>query len=332
MGEGKAPEAPAWAWLRRGLGRLRPAPPPVPAARPRTAVVTDSAAALPAAWSEEFARVGCFASVTLPVMAGDEIFTEGQDVDTALGLALAAGRPVRTSRPSPGQFERAYRSFEAAGFEGVVSLHLSGGLSGTADAARLAAERVGIPVEVVDSRTAGMALGFAVRDAMTAAADGADLASVRAAALARIPGSEALFYVPSLEQLRRGGRIGAAASLIGTMLAIKPILTLQDGLIVPLERVRTAARAVTRLRELALERCAGAGTPDVAVHYFGNAEEAEDFAAGLAGAAGRSAGEIVVSPLPAVLAAHTGLGVLAVVVSPPAAQGARQREGTPAPA
>ena len=319
MGEGKAPEAPAWAWLRRGLGRLRPAPAPVPP--PRTAIVTDSAAALPPAWAEEFARLGCFASVTLPVMAGDEIFTEGQDVDLALSLALAAGRPVRTSRPSPGQFERVYRSFEAAGFEGVVSLHLSGALSGTADAARLAAERVAIPVEVVDSRTAGMALGFAVRDAAHAAAGGADTASVLAAAHARLAGPEALFYVPSLEQLRRGGRIGAAASLIGTMLAIKPILTLQDGLIVPLERVRTAARALTRLRELALERYAEHGShgSEVAVHYFGNAGEAEEFAAGLADAAGLPAEGIIVSPLPAVLAAHTGLGVLAVVVSPRAA-------------
>ncbi|WP_077487890.1 DegV family protein [Sinomonas mesophila] len=328
MGEGKVPEAPAWAWLRRGLGRLRPAPAPV--ARPRTAVVTDSAAALPASWSEEFARLGCFASVTLPVMAGDEIFTEGQDVDTALGVALAAGRPVRTSRPSPGQFERAYRSFEEAGFEGVVSLHLSGGLSGTADAARLAAERVGIPVEVVDSRTAGMALGFAVRDAVLAAADGADPAAVRDATLARLAGSEALFYVPSLEQLRRGGRIGTAASLIGTMLAIKPILTLQDGLIVPLERVRTSARALTRLRELALDKCAACGAPDLAVHYFGNADEAEEFAAGLARAVGATDGGIVVTPLPAVLAAHTGLGVLAVVVSPPEArQGAHKGDGAP---
>ena len=316
MGEGKAPEAPAWGWLRRGLGRLRQAPAPVPPPRARTAVVTDSAAALPAAWAEEFARLRCFASVTLPVMAGDEIFTEGHDVDTALGIALAAGRPVRTSRPSPGQFERAYRSFEEAGFEGIVSLHLSGALSGTAEAARLAAERVGIPVEVVDSRTAGMALGFAVRDAVAAAADGADPAAVRSAALARVGGSEALFYVPSLEQLRRGGRIGAAASLIGTMLAIKPILTLQDGLIVPLERIRTAPRAVTRLRELALERCAALGAPEVAVHYFGNADEAWDFAAGLAAELGDSTHDVVVSPLPAVLAAHTGLGVLAVVVSP----------------
>jgi DegV family protein with EDD domain len=278
------------------------------------AVVTDSAAALPPDWVEDFGRRGGFAVVDLPVMAGDEIFTEGADVDTALSLALAAGRPVRTSRPSPGQFERAYRGFEEAGYEAVVSLHLSGKLSGTVDAARLAAQRVGIPVEVVDSRTAGMALGFAVRDAVRAASTGADVRAVRSAAEERLAGAEVLFYVPSLEQLRRGGRIGAAASLVGTMLAIKPLLTLRDGQIVPLERVRTAPRAVQRLRELATDAATRLAPAEIAVHCFGNAPEAEEFAAALATAMGTAADDVVRSPLPAVLAAHTGLGVLAVVV------------------
>ncbi|MEN2745054.1 DegV family protein [Sinomonas halotolerans] len=283
--------------------------------RPRIAVVTDSAAGLPPTWAEEFAATGAFASVALPVLAGDEIFTDGADVDTALALALAAGSAVRTSRPAPGQFERVYRRFEEEGFEGVVSVHLSGGLSGTADAASLAAERVGISVEVVDSRSAGMALGFAVRDAVTEAADGGDLAAVRTAATARLGSSEVLFYVPSLEQLRRGGRIGAAASFVGTMLAIKPILALRAGLIVPLERVRTAARAVQRLRELAVEHARGLAEPEVAVHYFGNRTEAERFAADLSEELGIGPGRVVLSELPAVLAAHTGLGVLAVVVA-----------------
>lgn len=310
-------DLPALAWLRRRWGRLRPGALPAGPSlqRPRVAVVTDSAAALPDDWTAEFERAGCFASVVLPVMAGEEIFTDGADADTALSLALAAGRQVRTSRPAPGQFERAYRGFEAAGFEAVVSLHLSGKLSGTADAARLAAARVGIPVEVVDSQTAGMALGFAVRGAVLAAARGGAAEAVRTAAAERLAGAEVLFYVPSLEQLRRGGRIGAAASLVGTMLSIKPILTLRDGLIVPLERIRTAAKAIPRLRELAVSRASSLQAPALAVHYFGNRGEAEQFAAGLAHDLGLVADDVVLSPLPAVLAAHTGLGVLAVVVA-----------------
>lgn len=317
MAEGQAQELPAIAWLRRRWGRLRqgPAPAVPPAPRPRVAVVTDSSAALPPAWTEEFERAGCFACIVLPVMAGEEIFTEGEDVDTALGLALAAGRQVRTSRPSPGQFERAYRAFEQAGFDAVLSLHLSGKLSGTADAARIAAARVGIPVEVVDSQTAGMALGFAVQAAVLSAATGAGRADVRRAAEDRLAGAEVLFYVPSLEQLRRGGRIGAAASLVGTVLSIKPILTLRDGLIVPLERIRTAPRAVSRLRELAEASAAAHVPPVLAVHYFGNRPEAEGLARALAADLALAPGTVVVSAMPAVLAAHTGLGVLAVVVS-----------------
>ncbi|MDP9883980.1 DegV family protein with EDD domain [Sinomonas atrocyanea] len=317
MAEGQAQELPAIAWLRRRWGRLRqgPAPAVPPTPRPRVAVVTDSSAALPPAWTEEFERAGCFACIVLPVMAGEEIFTEGEDVDTALGLALAAGRQVRTSRPSPGQFERAYRAFEQAGFDAVLSLHLSGKLSGTADAARIASARVGIPVAVVDSQTAGMALGFAVQSAVLSAATGAGPAQVRRAAEDRLAGAEVLFYVPSLEQLRRGGRIGAAASLVGTVLSIKPILTLRDGLIVPLERIRTAPRAVSRLRELAEASAAAHVPPVLAVHYFGNRPEAEGLARALAADLGLAPGSVVVSAMPAVLAAHTGLGVLAVVVS-----------------
>lgn len=323
MAEGQAQELPAIAWLRRRWGRLRQgtAPAAGPVARPRVAVVTDSSSALPPEWTEEFERAGCFACIVLPVMAGEEIFTEGEDVDTALGLALAAGRQVRTSRPSPGQFERAYRAFEQAGFEAVLSLHLSGKLSGTADAARIASTRVGIPVEVVDSHTAGMALGFAVRAAVQSAAQGAPVAAVRRAADERLGGAEVFFYVPSLEQLRRGGRIGAAASLVGTMLAIKPILTLREGLIVPLERIRTAARAIPRLKELAVASAGARVRPALAVHYFGNRPEAEAFAAGIAADLDLAADAVVLSAMPAVLAAHTGLGVLAVVVTGPTASG-----------
>jgi DegV family protein with EDD domain len=279
--------------------------------------VTDSSAALPPTWTDEFEQAGCFACIVLPVMAGEEIFTEGEDVDTALGLALAAGRQVRTSRPAPGQFERAYRAFEQAGFDAVLSLHLSGKLSGTADAARIASARVGIPVAVVDSRTAGMALGFSVRAAVLSAATGAGPDAVRQAAEDMLAGAEVLFYVPSLEQLRRGGRIGAAASLVGTVLSIKPILTLRDGLIVPLERIRTAPRAVSRLRELVVARAAAHVPPVLAVHYFGNRPEADGFAAALAADLGVAPDSVVVSAMPAVLAAHTGLGVLAVVVAGP---------------
>lgn len=315
-------EPPAWVWLKERLARLRQSTTPVPAAGEpapavvRTAVVTDSAAALPAAWVTDFAADGRLAVVPMPVMVGEEIYVEGEDdIMETLALALASGSSVKTSRPSPGQFEQAYIAAQRRGFEAVVSIHISSELSGTADAARLAAARVGIPVDVVDSRTVGMAQGMGVQSALVAAADGRSAAEVRAFAVERMARTKVYFYVPSLEQLRRGGRIGAAVSLLGTVLAIKPILAVDDGKIVPLEKVRSAAKAIARLEEIVAADVASrpAGEQRLAVHHFGNLAEAELLAARLAEKC-PGCPPAQISALPAVLAAHAGLGVLAVIV------------------
>jgi DegV family protein with EDD domain len=196
-----------------------------------------------------------------------------------------------------------------------VSVHISGELSGTADSARLAAARVDFPVEVVDSRTVGMAQGMGVQAAVSAAAEGRTAAEVRDLTEQRLARTKVYFYVPSLEQLRRGGRIGAAASLWGTMLSIKPILAVEDGKVVPLEKVRSAAKAVARLKEIVVADAAARpeGRARLAVHHFGNPAEAEQLAAQLADAVSGCA-HVQISALPAVLAAHAGLGVLAVIV------------------
>ncbi len=312
-------DAAAWPWVRaRLLARRRQE---IPATQPdavvRTAVVTDSAAALPADWAAGLSGDGRLTVIPMPVMVGEEIYGEGEDdISETIALALASGTSVKTSRPSPGQFEQAYEAAQRRGFEAVVSVHISGGLSGTADAARLAAGRVGIPVEVVDSGTVGMALGMAVQEAARVAAEGADAEAVAAAAAGQAGRTKVYFYVPSLEQLRRGGRIGAAASLWGTMLAIKPILGVDGGKIVPLEKVRSAVRAVARLEEIvAADASARTASADVrlAVHHFGNPTEAEGLAERLAAALPQCP-PAQISSLPAVLAAHAGLGVLAVIV------------------
>lgn len=315
-------EPAGWPWLRERLLRLRQptqpgaVPEAAPAAVLRTAVVTDSAAALPADWVRDFTANGLLTVVPMPVMVGAEIYGEGEDdIAETIAVALASGAPVKTSRPSPGQFEQAYRAALHRGFDAVVSVHISGELSGTADSARLAAARVAIPVEVLDSRTVGMAQGMGVQSAVVAAADGRNAAEVRAFAAERLAGTRVYFYVPSLEQLRRGGRIGATASLWGTMFSIKPILAVEDGKIVPLEKVRSAAKAIARLEEIVAADAAGrpAGQARLAVHHFGNHAEAEQLAARLA-AALPDCPAAQISALPAVLAAHAGLGVLAVIV------------------
>lgn len=319
-------DAAAWLWLRQRLAALRPAARPgaateAAAAVVRTAVVTDSAAALPAEWVTACAAEGLLTVIPMPVMVGEEIYGEGEDdITDTIALALASGKSVKTSRPSPGQFEQAFLAAERRGFESVVCIQISGGLSGTADAARLAAGRVSIPVQVIDSGTVGMALGMSVQSAVEAAAAGLDAAAVGEAALDRLARAKVYFYVPSLEQLRRGGRIGAAASLLGTMFAIKPILAVEDGKIVPLEKVRSAAKAIARLEEIAAADAASrpAGLARLAVHHFGNPAEAEGLAARLA-AALPGCPPAQISSLPAVLAAHAGLGVLAVIVAESAA-------------
>ncbi|MDQ0678270.1 DegV family protein with EDD domain [Arthrobacter pascens] len=319
-------DAAAWLWLRERLAALRPAPrhgTAGPSAIVRTAVVTDSAAALPADWITALSGDGRLTVIPMPVMVGEEIYGEGEDdITETISLALATGRSVKTSRPSPGQFEQAFLAAERRGYEAVVSIHISGGLSGTADAARLAAGRVAIPVEVLDSGTVGMAQGMGVQAAVVAAADGQDAAAVRAVAEEHLSRTRVYFYVPSLEQLRRGGRIGAAASLLGTMFAIKPILAVDGGKIIPLEKVRSAAKAVARLEEIAAADAASRpdGQVRLAVHHFGNSAEAEQLAARLA-AELPNCPPAQISSLPAVLAAHAGLGVLAVIVGesgPPA--------------
>ncbi|SEQ63442.1 DegV family protein [Arthrobacter sp. OV608] len=316
-------DAAAWPWLRARVAAMRAkqddarrgSAAPQPDAVVRTAVVTDSASALPADWSADLTGDGRLTIIPMPVMVGEEIYGEGEDdISETIALALASGTSVKTSRPSPGQFEQAYLAAQRRGYDAVVSVHISGGLSGTADAARLAAARVGIPVEVVDSATVGMALGMAVQASVRTAAEGAEAGTVAAAAADQAARTKVYFYVPSLEQLRRGGRIGAAASLWGTMLAIKPILAVDDGRIVPLEKVRSAAKAVARLEEIVAADAAA--RPDgvrLAVHHFGNPAEAQSLAARLEAALPQCP-PAQISSLPAVLAAHAGLGVLAVIV------------------
>ena len=311
---------------RRGRNRETGAAPV-----PRVAVVTDSAAALPEGWSRSAAVTDLVRVISMPVMIGEQIYGEGTDsMIGALALALAQGQDVRTSRPSPGQFEAVYRELADAGFSSVVSLHLSGQLSGTVDSARMAARTAGIPVTVIDSNSVAMGLGFAVAAAAERARDGGTPDSVAGAARAALSSTNILFYVPSLEQLRRGGRIGAAAGWFGTLFAVKPILVVRDGKVVPLERVRSAPRALARLTELVqLEIAARTGRIRVAVHHFGNAAEAERLAGAIAGADPEA--ELMICPLPAVLAAHAGLGVLAVAVVGEAAAGG-SGPGSPGPA
>ncbi|MCA1825008.1 MAG: DegV family EDD domain-containing protein, partial [Frankia sp.] len=167
-------------------------------------------------------------------------------------------------------------------------------------------------VRVVDSANVAMAMGFGVIAAAETAAADASLDDVVQAAEVAEARTRMFFYVETLDYLRRGGRIGAAASLVGTALAVKPLLHLRGGEITLLEKVRTAARAIARLEELAVQ-AAGDGPVDIAVHHLAAAERAGALRDRLR-AAIPGVQSLYVDEVGAVVGAHVGPGMLGVAV------------------
>ncbi|OHQ13582.1 DegV family protein [Rothia sp. HMSC064F07] len=347
----------------------------------RIAVVTDSAAALDPELVQRLSARGNFVLVPMPVT----IRTPGEpdcqlqdltaaEVDEAIMLAHVMGQTVSTSGPAPGVFADVYDELASRGFTHVVSVHLSGELSGTVEAARTGARlsRLGSKgVSVVDSRTVAGAYGHAVVRALevlnSASSDfvrspdypSPDYLSSEQLSPAQLVDyiqsvceqSTLYFYIPTLDALRRGGRVSPALAMVGQMFQIKPIGTITEGKLAYVERPRTAARALERLVEVTVQTCrehqhaaalssasVGSTAADpassslaasprgevVAVHHVGNAAQALQLyeqvqqmlgeSSLVHDAAVSSAPEFLVSALPPVLSAHSGLGAVALVV------------------
>jgi DegV family protein with EDD domain len=213
---------------------------------PDVAVVTDTTHYLPA----DLVAQGGIHEVSLYVSDGDGQQREADisDLDAFYdGLRSATSLPT-TSQPSIGDFLAVYEPL-AQQERDIVSIHISGGISGTVEAARQAAAQItGVTIEVIDSRMACGALGLVALAASAAAAGGGDVQAVAARAREAADATRLWFAVDTLEYLRRGGRIGTAQAWLGGALKIKPILTL-DGEITPIERVRTSGRAFERMVE-----------------------------------------------------------------------------------
>lgn len=345
----------------------------------RIAVVTDSAAALDPQLVQRLSARGNFVLVPMPVT----IRTPGEpdrqlqdltaaEVDEAIMLAHVMGQTVSTSGPAPGVFADVYDDLASRGFTHVVSVHLSGELSGTVEAARTGARlsRLGSEgVSVVDSRTVAGAYGHAVvraLEVLNAASAGSSVEYLTPAQLVDYiqsicEQSTLYFYIPTLDALRRGGRVSPALAMVGQMFQIKPIGTITEGKLAYVERPRTAARALERLVEVTVQTCrehqhaaalTSVAAPDmnssragfsltgfsrtssslkatprgevVAVHHVGNAAQAVQLyeqvqqmlgeSSLVHDAADSSAPEFLVSALPPVLSAHSGLGAVALVV------------------
>ncbi len=277
----------------------------------RVAIVTDSTASLPPDVVERYG----IAVVPLQVVVGARAWDEGSEAThRAVAEALAASAPVSTSRPAPDAFVSAYTAAMESGADAIVSVHLSSQLSGTYDSAVAAAGEVDIDVEVVDSAQIGLATGFSVLAAAEAVAAGADSEAAATVACETADATRSFFYLDTLEYLRRGGRIGAAAALLGAALAVKPLLTVLDGRVEPLEKVRTTSRALARIEELAVE-AAGSGPVAVGVQHLGAAARAAALADRLRERLPQ-ADPVWERQVGAVVGAHIGPGAVAVVVAP----------------
>jgi DegV family protein with EDD domain len=215
-------------------------------------IVTDSTADLPHALASELA----ICVVPVNVQFGEESFRDGVDISSTeffRRLEQAEQLPT-TSQPSAGAFRAAYEALIADGATEILSIHVSEKLSGTAESARQGARGLdGARIEVLDSATVSAALCLAVTHAARCAAAGCSLDDTLAAVRGQLSRTRLLFMVDTLEYLRRGGRIGRARELMGSLLRIKPILEVRDGEVAPLGRARTRRRGIDELLDLAAD-------------------------------------------------------------------------------
>lgn len=256
--------------ILRRLRQLIPAGRPAPPAKP-VRIVTDSTADLPPAIARELG----ITVVPLRVIFGETAFRDGVDLESAeffRRLQHAKEHP-RTSQPPPGDFHAAYERLSAE-TDRILSIHISSRLSGTVETARHAARAfVGIcDIEVLDSRTASMAMGLAAMAAARAARKGSDLQACAEAARSVLRREEIAVALDTLEYLRRGGRIGRAQAFLGGILRLKPILSIRDGEVHPLGRVRTRRKALQEVLRICTE---GKQIVEAAVMHATTPEDAE---------------------------------------------------------
>ncbi len=276
----------------------------------RIRVVTDSACDL----SDALTEGRDLTVVPLTIRFGDEEFVDRTDLSPTEFWARCADSPVlpETAAPSPGAFQEAFEAALADGCDGVVCVTLSAGVSATFQAASTGAEAVAgrIPVRVIDSRSLTMGLGLLVLEATDLAAEGATLDEVAARVEALVPHMIVYGLVDTLEHLEKGGRIGGARALLGSLLSIKPVLAVVDGVVEEESKQRTRGRS---LRYLADKARTGPPIRRLAVAN-GAAPDIDEFLGLLDGV--KSEYPMVVSDLGPVVGTHSGPGTIGVCVLP----------------
>ena len=278
---------------------------------PGVHIVSDTASDLPAQLADELG----IELVPLTVRFGAEELVDRRDLTPAEFWARVATSPVlpETAAPSPGAFEAAYRRAAEAGATGVVCVTISSSLSATFEAARLAADAVAdvLPVRVVDSRTVSMAEGTVALVAARLANDSKDVDEVAAGTEAVVPRTRTYAALDTLENLRKGGRIGAAQALLGSMLSIKPVIEVTNGKVEPESKQRTRSKS---LRYLADKVRQAAPVENLAVVH-GSAPDVDELLALIGDAHPRD--QIVVAEVGAVIGTHAGPRVIGVTYTVP---------------
>jgi DegV family protein with EDD domain len=266
-------------------------------------IVTDSTADL----TPEQQRAAGITVVPLNVHFGDEVFRDHVDLsaDEFFRRLKASAQLPRTSQPSVGAFEEAYRKLLDGGDE-VVSVHLSSKVSGTYNSALMAAQSVGDgKIDVVDSLSTSMALGFMALEGAKLARAGRDRQAVAECLQGLVPKARVICVVDTLTYLERGGRIGKARALLGSLLNVKPILQLKDGEVVPVGRARGRPQSLSRLVEL-LQR--DGKVSQLAIMHGAARTDAEQLRERVASS--YPGMDIQLTEIGAVLGTHTGPGVI----------------------
>jgi len=267
-------------------------------------IITDSTCDLPAELLEELD----ITVVPLYAIFGEESFKEGVElpVEKFYDMLQSSPHHPHTSQPTPEDFSRVYDEFEG---RDIVSIHLSSELSGTCESALAAKKgREGQKIEIVDTLLCSVALGAVVVKAARAAKAGEPLAEVKGIAEAAARETGFIFSVDTLEYLRKGGRIGKARELIGSLLKVKPILSLDEGKVVPKGQVPGKAKVFNALIDIMKENGADEKKVTVLLAGIQNEERIEAFRARIKNAI--DVDEFIVSKVGAVIGTHTGPGVV----------------------
>ena len=276
----------------------------------KVAIVTDSTAYLPQATLDQYH----ISVIPLSLVWGDQILLDGVDMQPAdfyERLSKSKLMPT-TSQVTPEAMRETFQALLDQGYD-VLGIFLSSKFSGTVQSAMQARDMLNgaaPKIAIVDSLSTTMAMGWPVLTAARAAQAGESLAECQKIAMEACQRTGVMFVVETLEFLRRGGRIGGAQALLGTVLNIKPVLEMRDGHIEPVEKVRTKQKAILRVVEEVAERLRGGTSVRVAVTHANSAADASSMLESTRGA--MNPVETMLCPLSPVIGTHAGPGTVAL--------------------